>query len=109
MKARLVLLVGLFLFCFSLFSFSLEIINPVFPFKAFVYKSVHVQTAADRAGVTVSKETPYIYEFTYQGKKYKAELFVYGAIYLEREGQNPLLISFDIRDFRLYGRGSLID
>ncbi|MGC8764907.1 MAG: hypothetical protein ACP5QT_03390 [Brevinematia bacterium] len=84
-------------------AFSLEMKDIGFPFKKFVYDAVGIKYS-DIQNVTVKKETPKIYEFTYQGKSYRAEVFVYGAIYLEREGQNPLLISFDIREFRFGGR-----
>ncbi len=85
--------------------FSLELKDIGFPFKRFVYEAVGIKYG-DISNVTVKKENSKIYEFSFQGKSYRAEVFVYGAIYLEREGQNPLLLSFDIRDFRFGGRGS---
>ena len=83
-------------------AFSLEWKEIGFPFKGFVYNTIGAKTWSDISNVNVKKDTAKIFEFTYQGKSYRAELYVYGAIYLEREGQNPLLLSFDIRDYR-YG------
>ncbi len=99
---RTLFIVILFSFIFSL-SYGFQMPDIGFPFKAFIYQTLQI-SISEISNITVTKETPTIYEFSYQGKKYKAQLFVYGAIYFEREGQNPLLISFDIREFRLNGR-----
>ncbi len=83
--------------------FSLEFKDLGFPFKRMVYESLKIR-GDEVKNVTIKKETAKILEFTYQGKSYRAEVFVYGAIYLEREGQNPLLLSFDIREYRFGSR-----
>jgi hypothetical protein len=105
MRLWITLLTGLFLFV-SL-SFSMDIRLPKFPFKAFVFENVGIQSS-DVAGLTIAKDTKDTFEFTFNAKKYKASLYAYGAIYLEREGLNPLLISFNVRDFRLDGHFEII-
>jgi hypothetical protein len=105
MKLWITIFLGLFLFIGT--AFSMEIRLPKFPFKAFVYENIGVKSS-EEAGITISKDDKSTYEFTYSGKKYKANLYAYGAIYLEREGLNPLLISFDVRDFRLDGHFEII-
>jgi hypothetical protein len=85
-------------------AYSFEIRDGGFPLKGLVFDALRMPQE-ERKNVSITKDTAKILEFTYQGKKYRAEVFVYGAIYLEREGQNPLLISFDIRDYRFIGRG----
>lgn len=89
----------LFALLTTLPAFALETQDIGFPFKGFIYQSMGIKQA-EVSNITTTKETTFIWEFTYQGKKYRAELFTYGAIYFQREGQNPLLLSFDIRDYR---------
>ncbi|MGA2141844.1 MAG: hypothetical protein ABSG94_05410 [Brevinematales bacterium] len=100
MNIRTIILGALiFMFVQSIgFGFSYK--EPIFPYKAFVWQGARIP-ASDLQNVTITKETPYVIEFTYQGKKYKATLFVYGAIYLERPDSLPLLISFDIKEYKL--------
>jgi hypothetical protein len=103
---RTLFIVILFSLIFSI-SNGMEIPNIGFPFKAFIYQTLQIPMSGV-SNITVTKETPTIYEFTYQGKKYRAQLYVYGAIYFEREGQNPLLLCFDIREFRLNGKFKIL-
>lgn len=91
------------LFILSSNLYSLEFKDLGFPFKRMVYDALRIK-GDEIKNVTVKKDTAKILEFTYQGKSYRAEVFVYGAIYLEREGQNPLLLSFDIREYRFGSR-----
>lgn len=93
----------MFVCIFSASLFSLEFKNLGFPFKRMVYDALRL-SGDEIKNVTIKKDTAKIFEFTYQGKSYRAEVFVYGAIYLEREGQNPLLLSFDIREYRFGSR-----
>lgn len=83
--------------------FTLLITETGFPYKGFVYESLKIPPT-EWKNVQVDKHTYFDYHITYNGKKYKATLFKHGAIYLEREGQNPVLISFDVREFRWNGR-----
>jgi hypothetical protein len=100
---KLFLALGLVMF-FSVSSAFGDFISDIgFPYKGFIYSALNISTS-DRTNVQVDLQTPDRFQFTYQGKKYKAELYRYGAIYLEREGKNPLLISFDVKEFRLNGR-----
>lgn len=84
-------------------SFGLFISDIGFPFKGFVYSAIGI-SKEDRTNITVDLQTTDRFNITYKGKKYKAQLFPYGSIYLEREGQNSLLISFDVKEFRMHGR-----
>ncbi len=100
MSIRTMLLpIILFIFMQSL-SFGFSYREVVFPFKGFVWQGARI-SQAELPNVTITKETPYILEFTYQGKKYKATLFTFGAIYLERQDQLPLLITFDVKEYKL--------
>ncbi len=81
--------------------FSFHFADVVFPFKGFAYHGAGIPLA-DVQNVIVTKETPYVLEFTYQGGNYKATLFTFGAVYLERPNkQNPILITFDMADYKL--------
>lgn len=105
MRFKFFVVSSLIFFCIGL-SYPLEYKDVGFPFKAIVYKSLGI-TYTESKQVNITKDTAKIFEFTYGGKKYRAEAYVYGAIYVEREGENPLLLSFDIRDFRFSGRRRL--
>ncbi len=100
MNIRMIIISTFLLMFISGLGFSVKITEVVFPFKAFVYQGARV-APSDVAGITITKETYNRLEFTYLGKSYKASLMSCGAIYLERQDQNPLLISFDVRDYRL--------
>ena len=89
------------LFTVSAMGFTVPDIG--FPFKNFVYQGARVP-AAEIKDIEVLTNTPYYYAFNFKGTNYQAELFVYGAIYLKRQHQNPMLLSFDIREYRLDGR-----
>ena len=102
MKKLLVLVIFLVFLCAAP-GFSFYIADIGFPFKAFIYSALNI-TLAERSNITISLQTVDRLNFTYQGKAYKASLFKYGAIYLEREGQNPLFISFDVKEYRMGGR-----
>jgi hypothetical protein len=96
------IIISIFLFLFvQTLGFSFEYHEVVFPFRAFVYHAAGVDPH-DTKNVTITKETAYTLEFTYQGGNYKATLFTFGAIYLERPNkQNPILITFDMDDYKL--------
>lgn len=95
---------GLFLFLMLVFvkGFSIDVPDVGFPFKLFAFQAARVPLN-EFSKVTVTKNTASIIEFSYGGKAYKGNLMTYGAIYLEREGMNPLLVSFDVREFRMNG------
>lgn len=100
MNIRTILLSLLFFMSVQTTGFSYTISDVVFPYKAFVWHGARIPTS-DLQNVTITKETTYILEFTYQSRKYKATLFPFGAIYLERAPEMPLLITFDIEDYKL--------
>jgi hypothetical protein len=100
---RKLIVTGLFMFFAFSLNYGMEVKDFGFPFKGLVYHAIKILNS-DLGNVTVTLETKDKYELTYQGKKYKAQLFSHGAIYLEREGQNPLLISFDVNEFRYNGK-----
>jgi len=90
---------GVILFTTANLLSSLIITEPSFPFRAFIYKALKVPPEEVK-NITVIKDEPYYFECSYQGKNYKAILMSIGAIYMYREGQNPLLISFDVREYK---------
>lgn len=102
MKLRITFLICFFVFIGISASYSFTMPDIGFPLKGLIYESLNIPNA-DLTNLVVSKDTHDTFEFTYQTKKYKALLFPYGAIYMEREGRNPVLLSFDVNEFRLNG------
>jgi|GEM_PF-1885543 hypothetical protein len=103
MNIRTIIVAALLFMFVQSISFGFSYREVVFPFKAFVWQGAKIPPS-ELQNVTITKETPYVLEFSYQSKKYRASLFVFGAIYLERPDQMPLLISFDIQDYKLDAR-----
>lgn len=103
MSMKLLSGIFLLLMLFVVKGFSVDVPDVGFPFKMFAYQAARVPLN-EFSKVTVLTNTPSVIQFTYNGKAYKANLMTYGAIYFEREGQNPLLISFDVAEFRMNGK-----
>jgi hypothetical protein len=84
--------------------------NNGFPYKGIVmgtktFKGMDLNTDDFK---TV-KNTYFSWEFTVKGKKYKADLLSFGAIYMTREGQNPVVLSFDLDNFRFKNLWRLVE
>lgn len=98
MTKILLLTAVIFFFTVSM-GFSFYTTDTGFPYKALVYRVIGV-TEEEQPAVKVSVETANHLNFIYNGKGYQAQLFRFGAIYLIREGQNPLWIPFDVTKYR---------
>lgn len=101
MKRRIVvMIVGLFL---TIPFFGVEIIMPSgFPYMGILYQHLRV-SPEEKKNIQIISNDYYNVVFKWQGKTYKARLFIFGAIYLEKEGEMPWLLSFDIKQFRSEG------
>jgi|GEM_PF-2376051 hypothetical protein len=83
--------------------FGVEVILPQgFPYKGILYQHLRM-TEEDKKSIQVISNDYYYYVFQWKGKTYKARLLIFGAIYLEKEGEMPWLLSFDIKQFRSDG------
>jgi len=101
MKQRIVaFLVGLMV-ASSLY--GVEVILPSgFPYMGILYQHLRIPRQ-EQKNVQIVSNDYYHVVFQWQGKTYKARLLVFGAIYLEKEGEMPWLLSFDIKQFRADG------
>lgn len=101
MKIKFAILTAFFLVGSFVLSFGLYIKDS----NGFPYKGIVIRTKTFQAmDVTVSdfqtvKDGYFSWEFTVKGKKYKADLLSFGAIYMTREGQNPVILTFDLDDY----------
>lgn len=102
MKFRTVMLALVLVVAAVSLTFGVTIIdNYGFPYKGLVMGTKTFQGMnLNRDDFVTVKNSLYTWEFTVQGKKYKADLLSFGAIYMTREGQNPVVISFNTTDFR---------
>ncbi len=83
--------------------FSLEIILPSgFPYMGILYQHLRIPFE-ERKNIQIISNDYYNVVFQWKGKTYKARLLVFGAIYLEKEGEMPWLLSFDVKQFRAEG------
>lgn len=95
------LVAAVLLFCSGLV-FGLEVLKLYsFPYKALVLKAkTFRQMNVNTGDITTTVDTMDKWEFTYKGKKYKCDLLPIGAIYLQIEGENSRVITFDIDAYR---------
>ncbi|MFN3659868.1 MAG: hypothetical protein ACK4TN_01365 [Brevinematales bacterium] len=83
--------------------FGVEVILPSgFPYMGILYQHLKVPRE-ERKNIQIVSNDYYNVVFQWKGKTYKARLLVFGAIYLEKEGEMPWLLSFDIKQFRSDG------
>ncbi|URA09708.1 hypothetical protein [Thermospira aquatica] len=83
--------------------FSVEVIYPSgFPYMGILYHHLKIPFE-ERKNIQIVSNDYYNVVFQWKGKTYKARLFVFGAIYLEKEGEMPWLLSFDVKQFRSDG------
>lgn len=71
-----------------------------FPYKVMVYCACDINKAEDRKTIKITRESPRVLEFEFNGKKYSAMLLAYGAIYVKIPGKNPKLLSFNVNRFK---------
>ncbi|MCX7882008.1 MAG: hypothetical protein N2314_02170 [Brevinematales bacterium] len=89
--------------CLSVPLFGVEVILPSgFPYMGILYQHLRVPVE-ERKNIQIVSNSYYNVVFQWKGKTYKARLLVFGAIYLEKEGEMPWLLSFDIKQFRSDG------
>lgn len=82
---------------------GVEVIFPSgFPYIGILYQHLRVPPE-ERKNIEIVSNSYYNLVFKWKGKTYKARLFIFGAIYLEKEGEMPWLLSFDIKQFRSDG------
>lgn len=101
MKIKIAVLTALFIAVSVVLSFGIIIKDDNgFPYKGIVIRTKTFQNiGAVPEDFQTTKSTYFTWEFTVKGKKYKADLLSFGAIYMTREGQNPVVITFDLEDY----------
>jgi hypothetical protein len=99
MKRSFWILSVLFIFGFTVNSFSVIVTEPRFPYKGFIYTTLGVP-AQEYKNVEILEETHMKIRLRYDGREYQGQLFTYGAIFITTEGRNPILISLDIKQLR---------
>lgn len=101
MKTKIVLLTALFILGSFVMSFGIYISDSNgFPYKGIVIRTKTFQSMdLNVSDFQTVKDSYFSWEFTVKGKKYKADLLSFGAIYMTREGQNPVVLTFDLEDY----------
>ena len=101
MKVKIAVITALILAVAVVSSFAFIIKDEKgFPYKGIVIRTKYFMNLGVKPeDFQTTKSTYFTWEFTVQGKKYKADLLSFGAIYLTSEGMNPRVLTFDLEDF----------